>query len=173
MPNIIILETMESMTYEAEKVYWAGRFRLLGEVYEVLWKNFNSFKFFYRLATSDGKKESLNSSSGGNCRTNRMKLKFYVCTSKAGKSPLKLSRRSPLVWKKEKKRADLLCHNCFRGHKINWSHHRKGTMIEVLTTNEAKMTLHYFRLNSLHVYGSQIIDFTKSLRVFTDTCKDK
>ena len=36
MPNIIILETMESMTYEAEKVYWAGRFRLLGEVYEVL-----------------------------------------------------------------------------------------------------------------------------------------
>ena len=164
---------MESMTYEAEKVYWAGRFRLLGEVYEVLWKNFNSFKFFYRLATSDGKKESLNSSSGGNCRTNRMKLKFYVCTSKAGKSPLKLSRRSPLVWKKEKKRADLLCHNCFRGHKINWSHHRKGTMIEVFITNEAKMTLHYFRLNSLHVYGSQIIDFTKSLRVLTDTCKDK
>lgn len=45
------------------------------------WTIFNSFKFFYRLATSDGRKTSINSTYGGNCRTNKMKLKFLVCTS--------------------------------------------------------------------------------------------
>nr|XP_058944424.1 ephrin-B2a-like isoform X3 [Pocillopora verrucosa] len=59
---------------------------------------FQPGKYYYFIATSDGKKESLNSSSGGNCRTNRMKLKFYVCTSKADprcKSEDECNRVSP------------------------------------------------------------------------------
>ena len=164
---------MESMTYEAEKVYWAGRFRLLGEVYEVLWKNFNSFKFFYRLATSDGKKESLNSSSGGNCRTNRMKLKFYVCTSNAGKSPLKVSRRSPFIWKTEKRGLIYSFTTASRVTKLIDHTTGKERWLKCLQLVKGKMTSYYFRLNSFHLYGSQIIDFTKSLRVFTDTCKNK
>ncbi|XP_058944446.2 ephrin-B2-like isoform X2 [Pocillopora verrucosa] len=59
---------------------------------------FQPGKDYYIIATSDGRKESLNSTSGGNCRTNRMKLKFYVCTSNADprcKSEDECNRVSP------------------------------------------------------------------------------
>ncbi|XP_022784013.1 ephrin-B2a-like [Stylophora pistillata] len=42
---------------------------------------FQPGKDYYFIATSDGRKTSINSTFGGNCKTHRMKLKFYVCTS--------------------------------------------------------------------------------------------
>lgn len=42
---------------------------------------FQPGKEYYFVATSDGRKTSINSTYGGNCRTNKMKLKFLVCTS--------------------------------------------------------------------------------------------
>lgn len=56
----------------------------------------SNFFLSWPTATSNGTRNSLNSTSGGHCATHNMRFKVYVCRNRQGRSSIKVTQFCPL-----------------------------------------------------------------------------